>query len=83
MTFHSNPAILYTLGGLRVAEGFNEFFPSEHRDYQEFVAKNRFYLMSELGLMIIFTLLVICLLLVIKLVLQAKSILDVINSDKL
>jgi hypothetical protein len=27
MLHQDNPAILYTLSGLRVAEGFNEFFP--------------------------------------------------------
>ncbi len=33
MTHHNNSAMLYTLGGLRVANGFNEFFTDEHRNY--------------------------------------------------
>lgn len=41
-----SPAMMYALGGLRVAEGFNEFFPDEHRDYKEYVNKNRFFLKS-------------------------------------
>jgi len=33
LSYHSNSAVLYTLSGLRIAAGFNEFFPNEHRDY--------------------------------------------------
>ncbi len=48
-----------------------------------YVAKNKFFLMSELGLMLLFTLLIIGLLLMIKFILQIKSISGIISSDKL
>ena len=83
MSYHHNPAIIYSLNGLRIAGGFNEFFPNEHQDYVEYRIKNRFSIKSELGLMSIMTLSLLGIVLVLKVIFQLKSFFNLIASKRI